>query len=253
MPKRALSVATHGAHIGPHQVMYGIEGFATDSYYRTAANEGIAGSATFSAAWLMMSKLAVFSATTYPFTRGTAVQNWTGFTVGTVAQVKGRLRDGADANQDTPQADYEQWYVHSFACTYGSDVWRMYLDGVEQGSGTAATGFTATANTRTSLGAHHTGLGPYEDGPIFGAMGVDGTEWSAAEILTMHKACMAAGDIVAVPAKTDHLWSVRQSRGSVASGSTIATLTDEIGSDNLDLTGAGGTAVLGTYKARWRA
>ena len=116
---------------------------------------------------------------------------------------------------------------------YDTSNIRQYFDGAEIGSGTAMG--TSIPNTAQPFAIGHLGGGSnfWSAGPLLGFAGADAAFPTPSQISAHAAAAKAAGDIVACAGTTTaHLYSVRLGAILVPS-----TWPDEIGSDDLTLTG----------------
>jgi hypothetical protein len=118
------------------------------------------------------------------------------------------------------------WGVHD------GSVLRTYVNGVETGSGTAITGYTAGAAAH-SIGARDNQTLQATNMTIFGVAGGVGVP-SLAEIQAAYAAAKLAGDVTQVSGKTDHLWSVSQQSKTAVQNS----LSDRVGADTATIFGA---------------
>lgn len=117
---------------------------------------------------------------------------------------------------------------------------RLWTKRVQVGAGTATTGYTVPnpATYRCEIGSWSAGSFPASGLTVFGRVGGVGVP-SQAEIEALYDAVKLAGDLVAIPGKTDHLYSVKQ---DVVAGFPNG-LTDRSGTDNMTFWNGASTGI----------
>jgi hypothetical protein len=111
---------------------------------------------------------------------------------------------------------------------------RFYVNGQEIGTGTAISGYSFPTSENFGIGLDNNTAGSILTGEItvFGVAGGN-TVPTADEIYQAYVSSVRQADIVSIPAKTEHLWSVKQSQN----GSAPSPLRDQIGTGNLTRNG----------------
>lgn len=231
----------------------GVTGFSDLTYFQSALNAGIAGQAAgfWVAVYIIVTSQAVASTSRDLAGRrvGSGVSGWSINTATTNATVTFGCANGAGSFLTSPAYTITAGDVSGAVALLvvgvhdGSNL-RLYVKGAQVGSGTAITGFTTSTVPNMGLGngnaAFPSGLsfGEPPDGVIvLGLAGGNGVP-SAGEIATMDTACASANDIVAIPGKTDHLYSLKQDIAA-AGGSLPIKSADRVGTDDLFLIGSG--------------
>lgn len=121
---------------------------------------------------------------------------------------------------------------------------RTFARRMQIGTGTDISTWPTAAGMNLRLGMIHL-AGTYptyfsDDLTIFGAQTYDGV-WSLAEFQALHDACMAEEDMIAVPGKSGHLWSLKRAIGT--SGALPASVAD-LGTDTASALTRVGTPTL---------
>lgn len=210
---------------------------STTNYYATAASSGVRGSATgFWATWLGVINAAATN--NHLFNCSNATEGWQ-INLNAPTNLWFLVADGTVAFRGTPNYNPAALIgkishitgVHTGA---GNTI-RLYINGVEIGSGSACTGYTVPAGATLNRVA---GLNAACDSVFMGGMGGLGVP-SAAQILANAQACRAARRLVAMAGVApDHMWVPL---------ATVASIADSIGSDTM--TKNGGPVL--TYKSDW--
>jgi hypothetical protein len=123
--------------------------------------------------------------------------------------------------------------AHLFVGQWGgsTDLFvRTYFERAQVGSGVAAASYSPTGANRTSFGVRENATSPAHSGvTLCGLVGGD-SALKLAEVQALYDAVKVAGDVVSVPGKTTHLWSVKQ---DAVGASFPGTLDDKVGSSDM--------------------
>ncbi|MDB5716298.1 MAG: hypothetical protein JWO15_3695, partial [Sphingomonadales bacterium] len=117
---------------------------------------------------------------------------------------------------------------------YTGTVWRMFVNGVQQGTDIADT-FTPNTVGPMNVGKDsYTALAPY-DSSIFGVCGGSGANKvpTFIEIQQQYADFLSTGRIVGIPGKVDSLWDFTADILASGVDSVPTTILDRVGSDNL--------------------
>ena len=215
----------------------GINGFATSSFYRSAANVLAANAAPFGGA-VVFQLLAVPTAIEAIFgIDGVVTRGWRLDT--NVAVLRFGVLNGVGTTIYAPTytfttADIGQTFCIAF--TNDGTTLRMYRAGAEIGAGTAIVGYTAANNTdKTMIGIRSTSdIEPATDFRVLGATSFTGTP-TAADVLAWYSATKAAKRVQLMGGTgvvvTDR-WQAADNAG------VAATWTDDVGGKVLTKTGS---------------
>lgn len=231
----------------------GVTGFSDLTYYQSALNAGIAGQAAgfWVAVYMIVTSQAVANTTRDLAGRrvGSGTSGWSLNTYTTNATVSFFCANGVGSGVTSPAYTITAGDVSGAVALLvvgvhdGSNL-RLYVKGAEVGSGTAITGFTTSIVTNMGLGNNNSAFNggmPFGEPPdgvvILGFAGGHAVP-TLGEITTMDTDSASANDIVAIPGKTDHLWSLKQDIVDAGGVLPIRSL-DRIGTDHLQLIGSG--------------
>lgn len=227
-----------GASLPPP--MYGLTNFAVSQVARTPNPGGVAGSTGFHVTWVgkLSSEVTagMMAARGVGFGGGWLLQKLT-----TNIQLRVVLASGTLTSSPTytvVASDVDK--LMTVCGTYDGTTIRLYIDGVEIGSGTATTGGYTPYVSFMYIGSWENNSIPLTTGTIAGMGGGD-TVPTLANIAAWHAATKAARAIVDMPgAGGDHLWPVVN----------VSPVADTIGADPVSLVG-GVTMV--AFQPNWRS
>ena len=212
--------------------MYGVQGFSTADFYQTALPGGIAGTAAGFWVSCLLRLDALVVANRSFLGRFTTGAGWI-FTVTSAHNLIFQLVDGGGvirASANFPVTAVAGKIMHVAAVFDGAAL-RLHVNRSQVGAPTALSGFTV-ANERMLAGKRATGSAT-TSGTMFGVCGGHAVP-TLAEVEAQADAIKLAGDIVAIPGKTDSLWSVKQDQA----GTAPAVLDDKVGLEDMAAQGA---------------
>ena len=234
------------------QKLYGATAF-NDTNSMATAGDGIIGSATTGLNLeLLVTWNAVPATTQYITSRAAGFAGW-GF-LQLSADLYFFVTDGAavfnSPGRTIVAGDLNK--VHRISGVWDTaGVVRLYFNGVEVGSGTAAATYSPLgAGTRTPLGLRSNGASSFTSGTLYGMQGGNQVA-TAAEIAAAWAADKANATLTAIASKTEKRWLV--SNGGTPS-SVPSTINDTIGGDNVTTfngTGAAGLTLVTNTSVVW--
>lgn len=225
-----------GAPVDPvDPTLYGVETLTTANFYSTAANAGeagIAGGFGIAVFYVLtaLSAGARFLTAKYSASAGYDFRINVNVLQTFIHNSVPSLVAGPTFTFTAPDVGVVQLSIMQ---TTGS-VLRLYHARAEQGSGVAFTGLTASSAAQV-FGKRNDGAGGGTGLAILGGASWHGVP-TLAQIQSYYDACMAAYDIVDTigGATMQHSWSVKRDQA----GTAPATITDQVGSDDLTKNGS---------------
>jgi hypothetical protein len=229
-----------GSSNAASQYYYGVDALTDSNYYQTEVTNslnGVSGSGLFH----VQALIRVDTATPVPSSEGIFISNiiftpsvggWQ-LSVNSSRQIQFACYNAAGSDiRAVASAVTEGETVHVCAVHDGTFL-KVYKNGVLAVS-QSIVGYRTPAYvgsiSRTMIGkrVQGGGLGPFGNVTVFGAAGGDYVP-TADEVYQAYLDSVRQADIVTIPGKTNHLWSVKQNQN----GSAPSTLVDAVGSSSM--------------------
>lgn len=230
-------------------IIHAVGSLADSAYYETANGSPGTAAGFFYAVLFMIMSQAVSSQARMLLAKQAAsnAAGYAMYTGGTNQTLLGVVTNGSGSAITGPSTIFGAADVGRLLlafCVHDGAKVRTYVRRAELSTGTAITGYTVPTQP-LRVGRHSVSAGMSAGSlQIFGWMSGHAVP-SLAEIQAAHDAAMAHEDIIAIPDKTDHLWSVKRDQQGVAP----ATILDRIGTDHMARVGS--PTLAPEYRRAW--